>query len=56
MLGQFLAKSGYELKVGNKLSIKDLRKLLFGKKLEFQTNTNENGWPDIIRETIKFID
>ena len=53
--GKFLKKSGFELKPGNDASFRDISKHLIGKKVEFQTYTNDNGWPDIIKDTVKFL-
>jgi hypothetical protein len=56
MFYKFLDKSQYNLKVGEKIYIKDLKNHLLEKKVKFLVYTDENGWPKIKRDSINFLD
>lgn len=56
LLHKFLEKSNFDLKVGTKIFTADLKKHLLGKKVTFLIYTDEEGWPQIKRDSIKFIE
>lgn len=54
-LGRFLKASGMDLSVGDEITIKQINDSLVGRKLEFQTFNDDNGFCRVTKETIKFI-
>lgn len=52
-LGIILEKAGLKYKAGDKLKLSDIKKVLVGKKLIFQTFT-EDKFARIINKTLKF--
>lgn len=48
-LGKFLISFGLNLEIGNDIE----PEVLIGKKVQFQSMTNDKGYPVIIRDTLK---
>jgi len=53
--GKFLNNSNLDFKPDDEFTLDDIKKHLIGKKVEFQTHTNADGFADILKESIKFL-
>lgn len=53
--GKLLMKCGFELNAGDEITLKVIKKGVIGKKVEFQTHKTDEGFSNVLPETIKVV-
>ena len=53
--GKLLMMCDFELNAGDKITMKVIKKAVIGKKVTFQTHKNDEGFSNIIPDTVKVV-